>query len=281
MINDRLGKGLGALIRDSEEAPVSRSGISTLPLDKIYPNRYQPRKIFDPDKLNELAASIRENGIIQPLIVSKTDESDYELIAGERRLEAAKLAGLTEVPVVIRSVSDKEKLQLAITENIQREDLNPLEEALAYKALIDEFSMTHAQIAQIMGKDRATITNSIRLLKLPIPIQNMINQELISPGHARVILGLEDKLQLPFAEFILKYRLSVRQAEEKAKHYELSSKSSSKPPLVSPMKEYEERLGSLLNTKASIKDKGGKGKIVLEYKDSTELIRLLDKLCGE
>jgi len=276
MLNDRLGKGLSALIREPEADSRNEAGITVLPVSAISPNRYQPRKTFDPAKLAELAASIKENGIIQPLIVSRTERSGYELIAGERRLEAAKLAGLSNVPVVVRCVSDKELLQLAIIENIQREDLNPIEEALAYKSLIDEFAMTHAQIAQIMGKERTTITNSIRLLKLPIPVQNMINQGLISPGHARAILSLEDHKQLAFAEFILKYRLNVRQAEEKARDFNPNPvHPASKAP---ELKALELELKKCLGAKVSIKEKKGKGQISIPYQNEQELARLIDTL---
>jgi ParB family chromosome partitioning protein len=157
-MNEHLGRGLSALIPNAETKNLQNAGIGTLPIDRIRPNRFQPRKRFDTESLKELAQSIVENGIIQPLIVTKSTGSEYELIAGERRLEAAKMAGLEEVPVVIRSVSKKEQLQMAIIENIQREDLDPIEEAMAYQTLADDYQLTHQQIAQVMGKDRVTIT---------------------------------------------------------------------------------------------------------------------------
>jgi ParB family chromosome partitioning protein len=271
-MNERLGRGLSALIPESREPENSRPGIGTLPIDNIKPNKYQPRKTFDQMRLQELAESIKENGIIQPLIVTKTGSSDYELIAGERRLEAAKLAGLENVPVVIRSVSKKEQLQLAIIENIQREDLNPIEEALAYSALAEEFSLTHAEIAQTMSKDRATITNSIRLLKLPDEIKQQVASELLSPGHARCVLSIEPDYQKSFADFIIKYKLTVRQAEEKAKSYVQSlQKEDEHHKKTALIRSFEQELLSTLHLKATVREHKGKGKITLEYKSPAEL----------
>ncbi len=278
-MNDRLGRGLSALIPDNDAPETPKTGMSTLPIESITPNRYQPRKHFDSAKLTELADSIRENGIIQPLIVTKTEHSGYELIAGERRLQAAKLAGFTEVPVVIRSVSKKEQLQLAIIENIQREDLNPIEEALAYQALMEDFELSHAQIAQIMSKDRATISNSIRLLKLSPEIKEMIAADMLSPGHARAVLSLEEEYHSAFVDFILKYKLTVRQAEEKSKSFaqtsETAPKKSPKSHLIRTM---EVDIRNRLKAKATIRDKAGKGKIILEYNSPQEFDALVKKL---
>ena len=186
-------------------------------IEFINPNRYQPRKLFNRAKLKELAVSLKENGIIQPIIVTKRESSNYELVAGERRLEAAKLAGFEEVPVIIRSISLKQQLQFAIIENVQREDLNALEEAAAYQRLNTEFQMTHSQISEIVGKDRATITNLIRLLKLNGNVQKMILKGELSPGHARTILQIPSSLQDEFAQVIKKNKYSVRKAESAAK----------------------------------------------------------------
>lgn len=281
-MNDRLGRGLSALIPDQQSNDNPYTGIGTLPIDRIKPNRYQPRKTFDPDRLAELCESIKENGIIQPLIVTKTSATEYELIAGERRLEAAKLAGLEIVPVVIRSVSKKEQLQLAIIENIQREDLNPMEEAMAYAALAEDFELTHVQIAQKMSKDRATITNSIRLLKLPVEVQGMVSMEALSPGHARCVLAVEPDYQISFADFIIKYKLTVRQAEEKAKVYVQSlQKESEVPSRTALTRSFEQDLASTFRLKATVREHKGKGKITLEYKNPEELElfkRILNKL---
>ncbi len=275
MINDRLGRGLSALIPDTDREPQTSAGIGTLPIERIKANRYQPRKHFDAESLKELAASILENGIIQPIIVTKSEGRDYELIAGERRLEAAKLAGLDSVPVVIRSVSPKEQLQLAIIENVQREDLNPIEEAAAYQALADDYGLTHQQIAQTMGKDRATITNSMRLLKLPQEVLDMLAEESISPGHARAVLSVEAEHQVAFAQFIVKYKLSTRQAEEKAKTFVQSLQDGGEAPQKTALtRSLESELSHIFRLKVSVKEHKGKGKITLEYRNPEELAEL-------
>ncbi len=284
-MDEKLGRGLDALIRDIDEQENPNTGITTVPIIRIMPNRYQPRKLFAEDKLQELADSIRENGIIQPIIVTKTDESEYELIAGERRLEAAKLAGLSEVPVIVRSVSQKEQLQLAIVENIQRENLNPMEEATAYQQLIEDFKMSHEQVSEIMGKDRSTITNSLRLLRLQTPIQDMIVTGTLTPGHARAILSLEENKQLDFAFDIVENALSVRQAEEKAREYKPERKPrpekhekrerEPKDPIILSL---EERLSEHLGYKTTIQDKENKGRIVIEYRSQDEFYDLVNKL---
>jgi ParB family chromosome partitioning protein len=284
-MEEKLGKGLDALIRDIDEQENPNTGITTLPVTRIMPNRYQPRKLFDEGKLKELADSIRENGIIQPIIVTKTDESEYELVAGERRLEAAKLAGLTEVPVIVRSVSQREQLQLAIIENIQRENLNPIEEAGGFQRLIDDFQMNHEQISEIMGKDRSTITNALRLLRLSQPIQDMVLTGSITSGHARAILAIDEDKQLDFARFIITNALSVRQSEEKAREYnpekaEKKTKTEKAPAIVKDpyIVSIEEQLTEVLGFKTTIQDKEYKGKIIIEYKDQTEFDDLIRKL---
>lgn len=284
-MDEKLGRGLDALIRDIDEQENPNTGITTLPIMRILPNRYQPRKMFDEDKLQELANSIRENGIIQPIIVTKTDESEYELVAGERRLEAAKLAGLSEVPVIVRSVSQKEQLQLAIVENIQRENLNPIEEANAYQQLIEDFQMSHEQVSEIMGKDRSTITNALRLLKLETPIQDMVVSGILSAGHARAILSIEENKQIDFAYHIVENALSVRQAEEKAKEYQpvrkprtekkIKREPEPKDPYIASM---EAQLSVTLGHKTTIQDKNNKGRIVIEYRNQDEFDDLIRRL---
>jgi ParB family chromosome partitioning protein len=266
-MNDRLGRGLSALIPENDLEENPKLGISTLPIDSIKPNRYQPRKIFDAEKLAELTESIKENGIIQPLIVTKTTSSEYELIAGERRLEAAKLAGLEKVPVVIRSVSKKEQLQFALIENIQREDLNPIEEALAYNALVEDFGLTHNQISEIVGKDRATITNSLRLLKLPERIKQMLISGELNSGQARAVLSVKPELQISFAEYIIKYNLTVREAEDKAKTYsEDKTAAPQKAKTSSRVVDLEKELHQLFKMKVKVQEANGKGKITFVYK---------------
>ncbi|HRY84480.1 MAG TPA: ParB/RepB/Spo0J family partition protein [Candidatus Cloacimonadota bacterium] len=279
-MNERLGRGLGALIPDSDPAQSPAPGLGTLATDQIMPNRYQPRKKFDLEKLAELAESIKENGIIQPIIVTKTEGSDYELIAGERRLEAAKLAGLERVPVVIRSVSKKEQLQLAIIENVQREDLDPIEEALAYRVLSEDFALTHKDIAQIMSKERTTISNSLRLLNLPPEVQDLVSSGTLSAGHARAVLALEDQYQTDFAAFICKYNLTVRQAEEKSKTWaeKLSTQKEDHQSKTALNRSLELELKDILGVRAILRENKGKGKLTLQFGSLEELEALKTKL---
>ena len=256
----KLGKGLEALISTVPESTDKSTGITTIKTDKIKPNRYQPRKLFNSEKLQELANSLKENGIIQPIIVTTKNEGEYELIAGERRLEASKLAGFSEIPVIIRSVSPKEQLQFAIIENVQREDLTAIEEAKAYQQLNEEFKLTHAQISEIVGKDRATITNFIRLLKLSDNVQMMILNDQISSGHARAILQVNEELRDEFSQLILKNKFSVRKTEEEAKRIkETGSVSCSKKRKeiieIPELREFEKKLKQKFNFKVKISDK--------------------------
>ena len=271
-MNEHLGRGLSALIPENNLEQTPQLGITTLPIESIKPNRYQPRKKIDPEKLAELTESIKENGIIQPLIVTKTSSSEYELIAGERRLEAAKQAGLEKVPVVIRSVSKKEQLQLALIENIQREDLNPVEEAIAYNTLVEDFGLTHSQISVIVGKDRATVTNSLRLLKLPEEVKQMLVSGELNSGLARAVLSVKQELQKSFAEYIVKYNLTVRQAEEKAKTFSPDKKEEpEKVKTNARNQELEKELNNLFHLKVKVQENNGKGKITLVYKSPEEL----------
>jgi len=277
----RLGKGLEALISSGPESVDKTTGITTVKVDLISPNRYQPRKRLDKEKLQELANSLKENGIIQPIIVTKRDESNYELIAGERRLEASKLAGYDKIPVIIRSVSAKEQLQFAIIENVQREDLSAIEEAKAYQQLNDDFGLTHAQISDIVGKDRATITNLIRLLKLPEEIQNMVLDEKLSSGHARTILQVPEKDQLNFANQIVRNIFSVRKAEQEAKKIKESgkvSKSKSDLRLAKELKSLESSLKAYYKAEVKISGTQKKGKITFQYSSKEDLDRLVKKL---
>ncbi|HQM79148.1 MAG TPA: ParB/RepB/Spo0J family partition protein [Candidatus Syntrophosphaera sp.] len=278
-MKEHLGRGLSALIPDKEEIDDFKAHLSTLPVDQIKSNPLQPRLVIDDESIVELAESIKANGIIQPIIVNKTARSEYELIAGERRLRAAKLAGLDSVPVVIRSVDKKEQLQLAIVENIQRKDLDPIEEANAYQTLVEDFSLTHQEIAQMVGKDRPTISNCIRLLKLPLEIQAMVSEGKLSSGHARAILSIEPEYQVLFAQHIIQYHLTVRQAEEKAKTF-IQQLEKPKPQENNPeiLKTLEKDLHKILGLKVKVKERGGKGKITLEYSSPEELRHLQELL---
>ncbi len=272
-----LGRGLDSLISKLPESTSNETGITTVKIEFIHPNKLQPRKLFDREKLEELANSIKENGIIQPIIVTKRmDEDGYELVAGERRLEASKLAGFDEIPVIIRSISPKEKLLYAIIENVQREDLNAIEEALAYNQLIDDFGMSQAQVAEMMGKDRSTITNTLRMLKLTPPVQKLLLNNDISAGHCRAILQVSQEDQADFANKIVKDSLSVRKAEDLAKNWQ--GRIKKKQASVQRRKDIEIIIKEQLNLKIKVEEKNGKGKVVIKYSSQEELDRLLKSL---
>lgn len=280
-----LGKGLGALIPTWEDEPSRPSGqdqVMRLPIGSISPNPQQPRKEFDQANLEDLAESIREHGIIQPLIVVAGETgSTYTLIAGERRLRAAKLAGLTEVPAIVRTATEQEQLEFAIIENVQREDLNPLERAQAYQNLVNEFSLTHEDIARRVGKNRATITNTLRLLNLPEAARDALRAGDISEGHARSLLSLGSERAMEAAlDTILQLGLNVRQAEL------LVSKLSGKVPRrtsryePSPEEDdLESRLRQHFHTKVSLKKTArGGGSLTIFFYSDEELSDIAGKL---
>jgi ParB family chromosome partitioning protein len=281
-----LGKGLDALIPTgqgftSEPAPVS-TGAMQVAVNLILPNPRQPRTNFNQTELEELAASIREHGIIQPLIVSQESGiQGYVLIAGERRLQAAKHIGLTTVPVLIRQTTDQERLELALIENVQRADLNAIEEAVAYHQLVDEFGLAHEEIAVRVGKSRVAVTNTMRLLKLPRVVQNALVENQITEGHARALLTLETpQAQMAGMRTIISQGLNVRQTEELVR--KLSGEKLAAQPKPAPVPEIlalEERLRSSLGTKVDLKHgREGKGTITLHYYSDEELNNLLDRL---
>jgi ParB family chromosome partitioning protein len=270
-----LGRGLEALIPSVEIEEESK--LVEIEIDQIVPNRYQPRKTFDDAKLEELAASIREQGVLQPIVVCKKD-SGYELILGERRLRAAKKAGLTTIPAVLKEASAEEMLALALVENLQRDDLNPIEEAEAFRRLIEDFHLTQEDVAQKVGKDRSSVTNFLRLLKLPEEIQQGLIDEKISMGHARAILGLKSREeQLELYKKILTRGLSVRQTEALVREAKTAA-----PPVHTPKSIYirniEEKLRQYFQTKVSILPKKGKGEIIIEYYSEEDLDRIYSKL---
>ena len=275
-----LGKGLSALIPDAAVTTDGGGGnLVSITVDEISPNRFQPRRDFDDGKIEELAASIKEKGIIQPLIVRETDEG-FELIAGERRLRAAKLAGLSSVPAVIRDVADAEALELALIENIQRENLNPIEEAQAYYRLIEEFSLTQEEMAQKVGRDRTTITNSLRLLTLPEIVRRDLAAGVLTSGHGRALLALADERQILMAreKFIAK-GISVREAEALVKRIkEGEGPGKEKQEVDTAILDIEEDLTRTLGTKVRIVPKGVGGSIVIEYYSEQELDRLTEIL---
>lgn len=281
----RLGRGLNALINSGPETKDRYTSVSVVKIDYIKPNRYQPRKSFNEEKLKDLAASLKESGLIQPLIVTKKEDDTFELIAGERRLQAAKIAGITEVPVIIKKVTEKEQLQFAIIENVQREDLNPIDEAKAYQQLNSEFELTHGEISKIIGKDRATITNSLRLLKLSNNIQEMILNDKIKPGHARAILQVPESERENFAQSVSKRKYSVRKAEQMAKKYSEPNPKKKQAEILAEERNKMDKISKELTQKYGIKvnlqGKTRKGKIVFNYKSKAELNYILEKLKDE
>jgi ParB family chromosome partitioning protein len=279
-----LGRGLEALIPDKGEKGESRGEqVLMVPVDEIHPNPFQPRTIFDREKIEELASSIKEKGVIQPLLVRQRGES-YELIAGERRWRAAQQAGIGEVPVIVREISDTETLEVSLIENIQREDLNPLEEAEAYKKLIEKFDHTQEELAARLGKNRSTVANSLRLLRLPEVIKHSLQNNLISMGHARAILSLEGHgKQIEVHNLILKKGSSVRQTENLIQKVKQTGKV---PPRKTPRKEsifyadVENDLTRRLATRVKVMKRGKGGKIVIEYYSLEELERIIERIKG-
>jgi ParB family chromosome partitioning protein len=276
-----LGRGLGALIPDLStigDTEKKALGIMEIELDKIIPNEYQPRKVFDEAKLKELAASIREQGIIQPIIVQQAG-GGYALIAGERRWRAARLAGLATIPVLVKEATKREVLEMALIENIQREDLNPLEAAEAYKRLQDEFKITQEDLAKRVGKERSTITNFLRLLGLPKEIKQDLAKGSLTMGHAKALLSLERvRDQIQAAAMIVKGGLSVREAEALAS--KLKNPPHEKRIRVShELRSIEDKLKKALGTKVSISAKSKGGRIVIEYYSAEDLDRIIEKVC--
>lgn len=274
-----LGKGLSALIPNADKLDDREEEFFQCPVEMIEPNPYQPRKSFSPDELDEMVASVREKGIITPLLVSRT-AAGYQLIAGERRWRAAQKAGLARVPVVVRESTPSESLELALIENIHRKDLNPIEEAGAYGKLLEETGMTQDALAKRLGKDRSSITNLLRLLKLPVKIQQDVIDGLLSMGHARLLAGLKDhQAQKAMRDAVVKKGLSVRQAEALAKKGKGSANARGKRTVKDPyLRSLEDNLKRSLGTKVEIKRRGGKGNILVYFYSDDELDRLLERL---
>ncbi len=293
--NFGLGRGLSSLIPNAGTAPQTDAPVGKRPvigeddsirgdkyvveidIDSIVPNPQQPRIRFDEEKLADLASSIKTHGIIQPLIVSR-DGNQYEIIAGERRYQASKIAGLKKLPVIVREAGELEKLELAIIENIQRHDLNAIEEAKAYQKLIDEYQMNQEEVAFKMGKSRSLVANKVRLLSLPVEIQRALIEGRITEGHAKAILAISNpEKQRALYELILRDNLTVRQTEDKTK--DISVKPHKRVVNVDPaLKEIEETLIGALGTKVKISKAGNGGKIVIEYYSQEDLDALLNKI---
>ncbi|MFQ5737624.1 MAG: ParB/RepB/Spo0J family partition protein [Acidobacteriota bacterium] len=269
-----LGKGLDALL----PAPASEAGWTELDLEKIHPNAFQPRLRLEPRKLDELAASIAENGVLQPIIVRQTPDG-YELVAGERRWRAAQKAGLTHIPAIIHQLSDEKLLELALVENIQREDLSPIEEAHAYQLLLAEFSLSQQELARRLGRSRTALTNTLRLLKLPKQVQQWIINSELSMGQARPLIPLPRHNQLSLAREALSKGLSVRQVERRAQQLQNPSPSAPSTPLRDPnLREAEENLEHHWRTRVEIHRRGGGGQIRLHFHSEEELQRLYERL---
>lgn len=268
-----LGKGLGALITSADTGD---TGVKEIRLNDIEPNSTQPRKEFNDEKMAQLAQSIKQHGVVQPLIVQR-DGTGYKIVAGERRWRAAKIAGLKTVPVIVRDLSDKQVMEIALIENLQREDLNPIEEAEAYNKLIDDFGMTQEEISATVGKSRPAIANSLRLLSLQEKIRKLLIEGEITSGHGRALLAIEEKsLQFKVAEEIIRKQLSVRETELLVKG--LKTKKKTKKKKNDDAAEYraiEDRFREVFGTKVKIMNNQKNGKIVIEYYSLDELDRII------
>ncbi len=279
-----LGKGLAALIPEVEQEATRT--LLMCGIEEVMPNRSQPRKRFDESKLQELAESIKRNGILEPLLVRKVEQG-YEIIVGERRWRAAQKAGLKEVPVLLKEVEGREALEISLIENLQRENLNPIEEAEGYRRLIEEFDINQEEVGTRVGKDRTTVANTLRLLKLPPEVIEQLIQNHITSGHARAILSLETKeKQKEFCTVIIQKGLSVREAESLAKRWAGRPKSGAasqvrKGELTSQLNALQDTLRQRLATKVQIVPKGKKGKIEIEYYSFEDLDRIVEAIVGD
>lgn len=277
-----LGRGLGLLVGEADAETAGMRPDSTLPINEIKPNKGQPRKTFRPEELAELTDSIKQNGILQPLLVRKKG-SGYEIVAGERRYQAAKAAGLSEVPVVIREISDDEVFKLALIENLQRSDLSPLEEAQGYRQLIKEKGLTQEELAKILSKSRSAITNTLRLLDLPEEVQRLVEEGKLTAGHARAILAVpseEGRIQL--AQKVVEERLSVRQTESLASLFSVSKTDEPvrRAPVPQSFKRAARQIRLALDTNVKVKNVRGKNKIEIEFSSEDQLAHIVDLLAG-
>jgi len=281
MIKRGLGKGLEALIPKAEHK--EKGFVIEMDIESLTPNLFQPRKNFDREKMEELKGSIKKHGIIQPIVVRKM-ANGYEIVAGERRLKAAKEIGLKKIPAIIKSINNEKSLEIALVENIQREDLNPVEQANAFKRLIDEFNLTQQELAEVTGKSRALVTNTIRLLKLNPEIQKNISEGKISFGHAKLLLSIEDEeVQRAVCDRIMANDLSVRDTERLIKNIGKVQKRKFevKNITIERFPEVEGKLRDILGTKISILYDGKKGKIDIEFYSKEDLRRIVDLLLKE
>lgn len=281
-----LGKGLGALFEDVnidsteiEGSEANKEDINFIEIDEIAPNESQPRKTFNKEKLEELARSIKTHGVIQPIVVRKQG-SHYEVVAGERRWRAARIAGLSEVPCIVRELTDEQNMLVAIIENVQREDLNPIEEARGIRAMIEDYELTQDEVAKAVSKSRPYITNALRMLKLPDAVLDMVSAGKLSAGHARAILSAKEEEQTEIAKHVEAKGLSVREAEKLSKKgLSFDRKKPGKHPTKNAaVKQIESELSSALGTKVNLCQNGNKGKIEIEYYSREELEGLIEAL---
>jgi ParB family chromosome partitioning protein len=288
-----LGRGLEALLGTSRAAAaavtpeeVAGDALKSLPIDALTPGRYQPRTGMDPERLAELAESIKAQGVIQPIVVRETARGQYEIIAGERRWRAARQAGLSDIPAVIREVDDRAVVAMALIENIQREDLNPLEEAVALSRLIDEFSLTHQQAAEAVGRSRAAVSNLLRLLELPEPIRALLEARKLEMGHARALLTLAPAAAAALAREAVEHGWSVREVERRAQQLatgKVAGKPAAKPARRNDadLAALERELSEHLNAKVAVQHgRGGRGKLVIAYHGLDTLDGILERLRG-
>ncbi|MDX1623416.1 MAG: ParB/RepB/Spo0J family partition protein [Gemmatimonadota bacterium] len=283
----RLGKGLGALLGDTgvegDSAPAEDGIVREIGVERISPNRFQPRHTVREEGLDELAASIREKGVLQPVIVAPRD-GEYELISGERRWRAARRAGLRRVPAIVRVVDDRERLEIALVENLQREDLDPIDEALGYRRLVDEFDLTQAELAERVGKSRPAIANALRLLELPEPVRQSVKEGALTAGHARALLGLEDRERLgEIAAEIEAKGLSVRQVERRVRRENRRDDAGAEGDDAGELQRVrlEEELQRALGTRVRIHAaREGRGRIEVAFYSWEDLDRLVEQLKG-
>ena len=257
----------------------SSDELRNLPLDVITPGRYQPRSVFDEEKLSELADSIRSQGVVQPVVVRPIAEGAYELIAGERRWRAAQIAGIADIPAVIRDVPDEVSVAMALIENIQREDLNPLEEATALRRLIDDFQMTQQEAADAVGRSRPAVSNLLRLLELMQEVKDMIDMRRIEMGHARALLSLDDRLQVQAAREVVRKHLSVRETENLVRRLQQSMKKKGSRRIDPDILRLQTRMGEELGARVKIQHQAsGKGKLTISYNSADEFEGILERL---
>jgi ParB family chromosome partitioning protein len=277
-----LGRNLSSMLSQTTLRHVTERGsgdeLRQLPLDVIHPGRYQPRSVFDEEKLEELASSIRAQGVVQPIVVRSAGDGEFELIAGERRWRAAQLAEIADIPALVRDVSDEVAVAMSLIENIQREDLNPLEEATALRRLIDEFQMTHQEAADAVGRSRAAVSNLLRLLELVQEVKDMVDVRAIEMGHARALLSLDEELQVQAAREVINKRLSVRETETLVRRL-LHPKKSVERRVDPDILRLQNHLGEALGARVKIQHQAsGKGKLVISYNNADEFDGILERL---